>query len=182
MPIYEYRCQECGKVFSLLFLRSADANGQERCSACGSGQTKRLISTFAIGGRVDPGPGRTAWPTNWKDTNGADPETLRYWRHRIEREARLEEKYPELADPSLLAGKSEIPVWGADAPTPQEAPSHAVEHSHGEHHHLSDRHTRDEAAEGTSMELAGCFTNENSQTPPTRAASLSAPLSVRSSQ
>ena len=21
MPIYEYRCQECGKVFSLLFLR-----------------------------------------------------------------------------------------------------------------------------------------------------------------
>jgi len=113
MPIYEYRCQECGKVFSLLFLRSADANGQERCSACGSGQTKRLISTFAIGGRVDPGPGRTAWPTNWEDTNGADPETLHYWRHRIEREARLEEKYPELADPLLRTGKSEIPVWGA---------------------------------------------------------------------
>jgi len=134
MPIYEYHCQECGKVFSLLFLRSAEANGQERCTACGSEQTRRLISTFAIGGRVDPGPGRAAWPTNWEDTHGADPETLHYWRHRIEREARLEEKYPELADPSLRTGKSEIPVWGAG--TQPESPSHpAAEHSHREHHH-----------------------------------------------
>ena len=134
MPIYEYRCLKCGEVFSHLFLRPTDANTQQLCSACGSPQTQRLISSFAIGGRVDPGPGRAAWPTNWDDTNGADPETLRYWRHRIEREARLEEKYPELADPSLRTGKSKIPVWGTG--TQQEPPSHPpAEHSHGEHHH-----------------------------------------------
>ncbi len=124
MPIYEYRCLQCGEIFSHLFLRSIDTVGQMQCSACGSEQTRRLISSFAIGGKADPGPGRAAWPTSWDDTNGADRDTLRYWRHRIEREAQLEEKYPELRDPSLQADRGET--------TPA-----AVEHSHGhgDHHH-----------------------------------------------
>ncbi|SRR6266436_1530921 len=134
MPIYEYRCQQCGVVFSLLFQHSADANGQQLCTACGSGQTQRLLSTFAIGGRVNPGPGRAAWPTSWDDTNGGDPETLRYWRHRIEREAKLEEKYPELRDPSLLNGQ------GTTAPE-------VAQHSHDEHdHHYHHHHHHAEPA------------------------------------
>ncbi len=139
MPIYEYRCLNCGEVFSHLFLRSTDATGQEPCSACGSEHTRRLISSFAIGGRVDPGQGRAAWPTTWEDTNGADPETLHYWRHRIEREARLEEKYPELADPSLRAGKGKVPFWGAGAPE-ETFPQPPAEHSHGGHHHHHHQH------------------------------------------
>ena len=126
MPIYEFRCLECDEVFSRLFLLSTDAGASVPCSACGSDQTQRLISSFAIGGRVDPGPGRAAWPTAWNDTNGGDPETLRYWRNRIEREARLEEKYPELRDRSLQSGGSE--------PAPETA-DHSHSHSHGEHHH-----------------------------------------------
>lgn len=124
VPIYEYRCLECGEVFSHLFLRSTNAVGQTQCSACGSEQTRRLISSFAIGGRADPGPGRAAWPATWNDTNGADPEALRYWRHRIEREARLEERYPELRDRSVQAGGDEAAAVVAE---------HS--HSHGEHHH-----------------------------------------------
>lgn len=120
MPIYEYRCRECGEVFSLLHLRPADANEGERCAACGSEQTQRLLSSFAIGGRVDPGPGPSAWPRSWNDTNAADPETLRYWRRRIEREVRLEEKYPELRE-----------RWRKQA---SEATA-AGEDSHSEHHH-----------------------------------------------
>jgi hypothetical protein len=95
-----------------------------QCPACGNGETQRLISSFAVGGRVNPGPGRAAWPTSWNDTNGGDPETLRYWRKRIEREARLEEKYPELRDPSLLNGSGTGTL---------ESSEHS--HSHEEHHH-----------------------------------------------
>src|SRR6266536_931024 len=124
MPIYEYRCLDCGEAFSRLLLNASRTADQEPCMHCGSEQTKRLYSSFAIGGKVDPGPGRAAWPTAWNDTNGGDPETLRYWRHRIEREARLEEKYPELRDQSLQSGGGEA------------APETAVHsHSHGEHHH-----------------------------------------------
>jgi putative FmdB family regulatory protein len=133
MPIYEYRCLECGQVFSRLFFSYKDTAGNELCSSCGSQQTQRLISSFAIGNRVDPGPGRAAWPTSWDDTNGGDPETLRYWRHRIEREARLEEKYPELANPALLTGKG---TMSQDTSQHVETePSHAHHHHHHEHHH-----------------------------------------------
>ncbi len=131
MPIYEYRCQDCGEVFSHLVLTSTGASEQIPCSNCGSSQTRRLMSSFAVGGRADPGPGRAAWPTSWGDTNGGDPETLHYWRKRIEQEARLEEKYPELRDPSLKSGKEET------TPT-------VPEHSHHGHHHHHDHHSHAE--------------------------------------
>ena len=131
MPIYEYRCLDCGEVFSHLVLTFTDASGRRPCPACGGEQARRLMSTFSVGGRVDPGPGRAAWPTSWNDTNGGDPETLRYWRKRIEREAKLEEKYPELRDPSLKSDK-------------QETTSTATEHSHQHHHHHHDHHSHAE--------------------------------------
>ncbi len=141
MPIYEYRCLDCGEVFSQLMLRSVDTNGQQFCSACGSGETRRLMSSFAVGNRADPGPGRAAWPTSWNDTNGGDPDTLRYWRKRIEREARLEEKYPELRDPSLKAGKEET----------QEAAPTSTKHGHHvhDHHHHHHEHSHSHAESGT---------------------------------
>ena len=130
MPIYEYRCLDCGEVFSQLILKSVDATGQHVCSSCGSEETRRVMSSFAVGNRVDPGPGRAAWPSSWGDTNGGDPDTLRYWRKRIEREAKLEEKYPELRDPSLKTGKGE-----AQEATPTTEHSH---HGHDHHHHHHD--------------------------------------------
>jgi putative FmdB family regulatory protein len=45
MPIFEYRCEECGRSFELLQLASgAPASA---CIHCGSAQTKKLYSTFA---------------------------------------------------------------------------------------------------------------------------------------
>ena len=131
MPIYEYRCLDCGEVFSHLVLTFTDESGQRPCPVCGGEQARRLMSTFTVGGRVDPGPGRAAWPTSWNDTNGGDPETLRYWRKRIEREAKLEEKYPELRDPSLKSDKQEIT-------------STVPERSHHGHHHHHDHHSHAE--------------------------------------
>ena len=48
MPIYEYRCRECSKIFELL-VRSAAGNGdaETQCPECGSGDLARLFSLFA---------------------------------------------------------------------------------------------------------------------------------------
>jgi len=41
MPIYDFRCKDCGKV-SEIFLRSAGETA--RCPACGSNNVEKLIS------------------------------------------------------------------------------------------------------------------------------------------
>ena len=44
MPIYEYRCEECGKKSSLLVGFSSPTPA---CPNCGKPALRRLISTFA---------------------------------------------------------------------------------------------------------------------------------------
>lgn len=46
MPVYEYRCADCGKRFQALIGVVAGAD-DERCPHCGSRQASRLVSRFA---------------------------------------------------------------------------------------------------------------------------------------
>lgn len=48
MPIYEYRCQDCQSVASV-FVRSISTHVKPDCADCGSSQTERRMSTFAMG-------------------------------------------------------------------------------------------------------------------------------------
>jgi putative FmdB family regulatory protein len=95
MPVYEYRCLSCGAVVETLVSGYASKPAPE-CTVCARSM-ERMISLIALGKRADPGPGRAAWPTTWRGVNGGDPGTLRYWRHRIERELREEDRNPELS-------------------------------------------------------------------------------------
>ncbi len=46
MPIYEYECKECGKVFSKLVSIST-ADNEIKCPVCGSDETSKKFSAFA---------------------------------------------------------------------------------------------------------------------------------------
>jgi len=46
MPVYEYRCADCGKKFQSLVGVVADPS-DEKCPHCGSAKTTKLISRFA---------------------------------------------------------------------------------------------------------------------------------------
>ena len=59
MPIYEYRCEQCGAQFEEL-TSSADA-AHVRCRQCAGPRVTRLLSAFAVGSGeaarpVEPGP------------------------------------------------------------------------------------------------------------------------------
>jgi len=58
MPLYEYRCHQCGRVFEQL--RSIErADDDSLCPACGSEDIERLLSTIASKVRAcSSGPGR----------------------------------------------------------------------------------------------------------------------------
>ena len=49
MPIYEYRCQSCGKVYEQI-RRASEADRDLECPECQSKRIERLISSFASGG------------------------------------------------------------------------------------------------------------------------------------
>ena len=46
MPIYEYRCDDCGTKFEKLVRRSTDADAVE-CPSCGEKHLTQEMSTFA---------------------------------------------------------------------------------------------------------------------------------------
>jgi putative FmdB family regulatory protein len=46
MPIYEYRCEDCGRAFELL-RRYSEADTDLKCPACESEDVRRRVSCFA---------------------------------------------------------------------------------------------------------------------------------------
>ena len=58
MPIFEYRCRECGKSFEAIVHSSSP---RTVCKSCGSKKVDQLLSVFAVAGgsstaAAEPGP------------------------------------------------------------------------------------------------------------------------------
>lgn len=64
MPIFEFRCDECGKRFDAFF-RSSDEVEEKTvtCSECGSENVRKLFSAIGIGG-MDRGSANTQCTTS----------------------------------------------------------------------------------------------------------------------
>ncbi len=70
MPIYEYTCKSCDKTFDHLARTMATNDAGVACPKCGSTQTARALSVFAVGGPAEqkssspagPGCGRCGGP------------------------------------------------------------------------------------------------------------------------
>jgi putative FmdB family regulatory protein len=60
VPIYEYTCKSCKKQFEQL-VKSMSAADKVKCPECGSSQTARSLSVFAVASAESksssPGPG-----------------------------------------------------------------------------------------------------------------------------
>lgn len=57
MPLYEYRCKACNRIFEKLVPVSSSTAVE--CPSCGAGETSKLLSLFASqggGGGEMPGP------------------------------------------------------------------------------------------------------------------------------
>ncbi|MFZ5969361.1 MAG: FmdB family zinc ribbon protein [Bacillota bacterium] len=47
MPIYEYKCDDCGKAFDML-MKMSERDKEMVCPDCGSKQVKKQFSTFGV--------------------------------------------------------------------------------------------------------------------------------------
>ncbi len=46
MPLFEYQCQNCGKVFEV-FTQRRDPSALPNCPECGTADIERIFSAFA---------------------------------------------------------------------------------------------------------------------------------------
>ena len=84
MPIYEYRCQDCGTRFSLFFL--PPERPEPRCTRCGSVQARRVPSRFATVRSEEDRMESLAGGTALGDVNESDPRSMARWMRRMGRE------------------------------------------------------------------------------------------------
>lgn len=57
MPLFEFTCSKCGKVFEELLSLAELAAGDLECPACGAAEVTRGLSTFATSGGDGGGGG-----------------------------------------------------------------------------------------------------------------------------
>ena len=85
MPIYEYRCNGCGRRVSV-FQRSIQGSAVAVCPRCGSGDLARLISRVAVvrseGSRLDD----LSSDAGLADLDERDPRSLARWARRMGRD------------------------------------------------------------------------------------------------
>jgi len=75
MPIYEYRCEACGRVSSFLLLRVSE-EVDPFCKACGSKEVKRIISRVAVLKTEEQRMERLLDPSRFSDLDENDPASI----------------------------------------------------------------------------------------------------------
>ncbi len=112
MPIYEYRCQSCGRRISLL--RSLSDESLPRCTACGSEELKRLISKVAILKSEESRLESLADPSSLAGLDESDPKSLARWMRKMTREMGedLGPEFDEMVD-RMEAGESPEEIEGS---------------------------------------------------------------------
>jgi putative FmdB family regulatory protein len=85
MPIYEYRCADCGKrsTFVTLSVRSAF---ESRCQACGSENMKKLVSRVAVLRSEESRMESLADPARLGGLDESDPGSVARWMKKMGRE------------------------------------------------------------------------------------------------
>ncbi len=85
MPMYEYRCDDCRKTFSLL-CRISDLVEQPPCEHCSSTKTRRLVSKFRTIRSEDQILESMADPSALSGIDENDPRSIARWAKKMARE------------------------------------------------------------------------------------------------
>ena len=85
MPIYEYRCQDCGKVSDFL-VRSVSEPLDPVCTHCKSRRMNRLISRVRVIRSEESRLESLADPSRWGGLDENDPASVARWMKKMGRE------------------------------------------------------------------------------------------------
>jgi putative FmdB family regulatory protein len=85
MPIYEYRCEVCGKISEFLFIKT-DETFIPQCKRCKSKKMSRVLSKVRVIRSEESRMESLADPSKWSDLDGRDPKSMAKWMKRMGKE------------------------------------------------------------------------------------------------
>jgi len=85
VPIYEYRCEDCGKTSTFLTLSVGQAIDL-KCQACGGARLRKLVSRVAVQRSEESRVERMADPTSLDGLDESDPRAMGRWMKKAGRE------------------------------------------------------------------------------------------------
>ncbi len=85
MPIYEYRCEDCGKISEFLLIRTDDAS-EIRCKRCRSRKLSRVLSRVRVIRSEESRLESLADPSKWGGLDENDPKSMAKWMKRMGKE------------------------------------------------------------------------------------------------
>jgi len=82
MPIYEYRCLDCGRYQSVLVRTYADPTDLS-CPRCQGAKLKKLVSRFAVLHSDESRLEQLADPSSMGDLDENDPKSVARWARKM---------------------------------------------------------------------------------------------------
>ena len=114
MPIYEYRCNDCGRYQSV-FVRTYNNPTDLSCTRCQGPHLRKLVSRFAVLRSDESRLEQLADPSVLGDVDENDPKSVARWARKMGDEVGedLGDEFHEMVD-RLEAGEMPDDVPGAD--------------------------------------------------------------------
>ena len=85
MPIYEYRCEDCGRVSEFLLIKT-DEIFVPQCKRCRSKKMSRVLSKVKVIRSEESRMESLADPSKWGDLDERDPKSMAKWMKKMGKE------------------------------------------------------------------------------------------------
>ena len=85
MPIYEYRCEDCGKISEFLLIKT-DETFIPQCKRCKSKKMSRVLSKVRVIRSEENRMESLADPSKWGDLDERDPKSMAKWMKKMGKE------------------------------------------------------------------------------------------------
>ena len=85
MPIYEYRCEDCGRISEFLLIKTEETFIPQ-CKKCKSRKMSRILSRVRVVRSEESRLESLSDPSKWGDLDEKDPKSMAKWAKRMGRE------------------------------------------------------------------------------------------------
>jgi putative FmdB family regulatory protein len=85
MPIYEYQCNDCGKISEFLLIKT-DETFIPQCKRCKSKKMSRVLSKVRVIRSEESRMESLADPSKWSGLDEKDPKSMAKWMKRMGKE------------------------------------------------------------------------------------------------